>query len=408
VGAVDGQAYYFQNKGPVLANLLVQGWTPAQIVAEMNRVAALPANSNGLVDPTQDPHGLYDVIAQARQYEITSLTAPPATFTGSDHTSPGTNMPYFSSATSGQVGTDRFIGAAAGNTLSSTDMAPTMAGALQSPPKDIVTALAEVGVTVAPQDVAAMHKGDLAERLFLSLEAAFGRPGQGDLRCLYNIPEVTSPPTGPLPWNTRSSSTAYLRVDNADGTTAMNLRYRSINNRDAVRSLAQMYYDCRMGRASCTASVDDTSAAWTNQNFSYSVSSQSGNVLGAAKPLAYASPLSGLTSAYDGRNLTLTINKYGNDGQPALDSWTLQMTPPRGVNWVNGTTYHVEGGARTNVAAFNVTHNGVQCSRPFGTLKMNSVAFSSFSTVTAISADFSNVTCQGMSGTLAGQVRFFG
>ena len=121
VGAVVGQAFYSGNPGAKLRDLLVAGWTPKQIVDEMNRVAALPTINGGqdLADPTQDPHGLFDRLFQGRQYEITSLTAPSATFSGSSK-APGTVLNEWSEATSGSFDattgapTSRFVGAAAG------------------------------------------------------------------------------------------------------------------------------------------------------------------------------------------------------------------------------------------------------------------------------------------------------
>jgi hypothetical protein len=393
VGAVVGQAFYSLNRAPQMRARLIGGEPPAQIIDDMKRVNGLAPYTNADIDTASD---LYDSVVADRQYEISSFNAPPATFTGSDHTTPGSVLPHYGETTSGTLGQDRFVGAAAGNTLTSSDFAGTMGSALQQP-KDIVAALAEVGVTVAPADVAAMHKGDLAEHLFLSLEAAFGRPGQGDYRCVYATPGGPPPPPGtPLPPNTRSSSMSWLRVDNSDGSVAMNLRYRSLNNKDAVRELAQMYYACRMGRGSCLANNEDLTPSY--QNFSYSFTSTAGNKLGKGQSLSYAWPDSTLSGVSTGRTLVLIVRNKA-------DQWTMQLTPPRNANWVNGATYPTEGGARSGVAALNISRNGVMCSRPFGSLKINKVVFKGTG-LASLSADFSSLICQGSSSTLAGHVRY--
>jgi len=81
-----------------------------------------------------------------------------------------------------------------------------------------------------------VRKGDLAERLFLTF-AAGDAPGEGDRRCTSTH---------------RSANLGWIRVDNKDGTTPINLRY-SNKNGNALTALAYMYYGCRIGATSCTA-----------------------------------------------------------------------------------------------------------------------------------------------------------
>jgi hypothetical protein len=196
---------------------------------------------------------------------------------------------------------------------------------------------------------------------------------------------------------------SWLSVVDADGTQAMNLRYRSANVKDAARELARLYYNCRTaapGSAACFANENYDTVRPSNQNFSFSFVSQPGNAVGKGQSLTYT-PVDGkLSAGYDGRNLSVSVGK-------ATDMWTIQMTPPRGADWINGKTYDIESGARNNVAALNLTRGGVSCSRPFGQMTMNNIAFSS-NTLTAISMDFNNVTCQGSPAIVGGQLRYIG
>jgi hypothetical protein len=274
---------------------------------------------------------------------------------------------------------------------------------------DIVQVLTSLGVNVTNPD--AVKKGDLAERLFLGLEAGFSRPGQGDWRCVYDHLGGSAPAdgvVGTLPPFSRSSSMSWLSAVNADGSQAMNLRYRSANMKDAARELARLYYNCRIaaptapGTGACFTNENDETPRPSNQNFSFSFMSQAGNAVGKGQSLTYTPASGKLSSNYDGRNLAVSVTNTATN-----DTWVLQMTPPRGVDWINGKTYDIESGARNNVAAFNLTRGGVQCSRPFGQITMNNIAFSG-NTLTAISMDFSNVTCQGSSATVGGQLRYIG
>jgi hypothetical protein len=404
IGGVVSQAFYMGAHADALRQLLIQGWTPTAIVAEIDRVAKLPASTTNiqqLADPSQDPHGIWDANLQAHQFEILSLTAPSATWSGSSR-GPGTVLDWHSEQTSSS---DRFVSASAANTLTSTDFASTMTNAYQGQ-GDIVQVLTNLGVTVTNPD--AVRKGDLAERLFLGLEAGFSRPGQGDWRCVYDHLGGSAPAdgvVGTLPPFSRSSSMSWLSVVNGDGSQAMNLRYRSANIRDAARELAQLYYDCRTATSAtvaqkCFANVNDETPRPSNQNFTFSFMSQAGNVVGKGQSITYTPAESKLSAGYDGRNVVVTVGSK-------VDTWNLQMTPPRSADWVNGKTYDIESGARNLVAAFNLTRNGVACSRPFGQITMNNIAFSG-STLTAISMDFNNVTCQGSSATIGGQLRYIG
>jgi hypothetical protein len=140
---------------------------------------------------------------------------------------------------------------------------------------------------------------------------------------------------------------SWLSVVNADGSLAMNLRYRSSKVKDAARELAQLYYNCRIapaptvaGSGPCFANANDDSDWPSTQNFSYSFMSQAGNAVGKGQSLTYTPADSKLSSGYDGRNLVVTVGTK-------TDQWTLQMTPPRGVDWVNGKTYDIEAAPGT-------------------------------------------------------------
>jgi hypothetical protein len=308
----------------------------------------------------------------------------------------------------------RFVSASASNTMTSTDFAHVMTAGLQGS-SDIVDVLTNLGVTVS--NPTAIRKGDLAEKLFIGLEAGYSRPGQGDWRCVYDHLGGTAPQdgvVGTLPPYSRSSSMSWLRIDNSNGSQGMNLRYKSANVKDAARELARLYYNCRMniGTNPCFANEDDESARGSNQNFNLNVTSDPSNPLGKGQTLNYGPAYNALTDTYDGRNLQVSV---GN----TKDTWTFQLTPPRGQNWVAGQVYNTAGGARDNLAELNVYRNGVQCSRPVGTMRMNAIAFSG-TTLTALNVDFgkgntytdgtpfSGVTCSGAAGALGGQLRFLG
>jgi hypothetical protein len=84
------------------------------------------------------------------------------------------------------------------------------------------------------------NSSGLAERLLLALLAGF-RDGDGDFRC-------TALGT--------SSDVAWLRVDNEDGSPAMNLRVTEAYG-DAVVTLAELYYECVLhGGDACFAVAD--------------------------------------------------------------------------------------------------------------------------------------------------------
>lgn len=384
VGAIVGQALYPGNKAPQMRARLAVGMPPAQIIDEHRRVNGLAPYTSADVDTGND---LHDDLVQMRQYEIASLTATGAVFSGESRASTAV-MHAWSEAASGVAGTDRFVGAAAGNTLTSVDFASVMAGELQAP-RDVVGVLAELGVTVAPADVVSMRKGDLAERLFVSLAAGFARPGQGDTRCVN--------PTG-VGGTSRSSSMSWLRVDNPDGTVAMNLRYRSLHNEDAVRELARMYYDCRMGRLSCTADVEDLSPRPTQQHLRFAFQSEPGNPVGRGESRVYSGSDSTASTSYDGRNLQLFVQQRG-------EAWTIEMTPPREQRFTSGSAYAIEGGARNNVGALKLTRNGAKCSRPTGHLTIDDVAFNG-SALARLDAHFDDVKCDGEPGLVDGQIEY--
>ena len=216
-GVILAQAWYFGNSKEAMATKLASGQSPASIVGAITGAAE-----------------------NDRQYLVASLTQPGAGFTGTSGLVP---LPAGHLATSSPDG--RFKGVAAGNTLSRDTIVPDMASALSTPP-DVVAELEKLmGRDIPESEEAELRKGDLAERLFLGLASGFDDPAnaeqlaEGDVRCV----------NGATFGNT-SSGVAWVRVDGGDGT-AFNLGFASVDKHDAVKELAEMYYDCRLGRELC-------------------------------------------------------------------------------------------------------------------------------------------------------------
>jgi hypothetical protein len=128
---------------------------------------------------------------------------------------------------------------------------------------------------------------------------------------------------------------------------------------------------------------------------SYTFTSDATNPLGLGQAGGYHAPDSAINASYDGRNIHMTV--IGNN-----DAWTIDMTPPRLLNFTSNMSFPIEGGARNNVGALNVTRNGRSCSRPTGHLNVSTVGFSG-STVSTLAATF-DVVCQGSAGVLNGEL----
>jgi hypothetical protein len=125
-------------------------------------------------------------------------------------------------------------------------------------------------------------------------------------------------------------------------------------------------------------------------NEAYTFTSQAGNILGHGESKTYNDVDTVVSATYDGRNINATVVGQG-------DSWTIVMTPPRGLDFVTGFTYTTESSARNNVGALKVSRNGVACSQPTGHLKFSSLSI--VGSTAKFSANF-DIACQGSTDAL--------
>jgi hypothetical protein len=253
-GAVLAQSFFFGNLGQAMADRLKAGMTPADII---DRYRAINAQGAAAPAPGHPDAALYEgyTTRERRQYLISSLDAPGAAHTGqSDEAIIGTPKNRGDQAVNGN-----FRGVVGGNTLTSTGFVGDL-GKGAAGKGDVIERLETLlGEPISNAEAKLIKRNDLGERLFMSLATAFGEPGQGDWRCVYGTPARPAADT-PLPPGSRSAGQGWIRVDAANGTIPMNLRFRSSNNKDAVVELARMYKACRLGTGSCTVDINDTTA----------------------------------------------------------------------------------------------------------------------------------------------------
>jgi hypothetical protein len=110
-----------------------------------------------------------------------------------------------------------------------------------------------IGLAPNTVNIPGIRKHDLAERLFLSQMAGGNRINgviQGDKRCT---------PGG------RTSNLGWVRVDKANGTVPINLRFTD-TAKDARIGLALMYWTCRMTNlpSDCVRSAGNATAPTAN------------------------------------------------------------------------------------------------------------------------------------------------
>jgi hypothetical protein len=186
---------------------------------------------------------------QRRQYLIAKVGSgvPAAGFTGqSNEAVIGT--PKARADYQNYSATKQFRGSIGGNTLSSVNVLKRMSSTFRTPREDVVAVLSRVlHKSISPGEATMLRKGDLAERLFLSLASGFSDRKQGDTRCTAGG---------------RSSNTGWIRVDAKDGTTPMNLMFRNAGQ-DALPALAQMFFDCRTLNGPCVATGGEAPATST-------------------------------------------------------------------------------------------------------------------------------------------------
>jgi hypothetical protein len=124
----------------------------------------------------------------------------------------------------------------------------------------------------------------------------------------------------------------------------------------------------------------------------YSYNSDQGS-LTSGNSTVYAADNSTMTATYDGRSMHVTVTSQ-------YDSWTIDMTPPRGADFLSGTSYPTEGSSRNNVGTLKASYRGFTCSNPTGHLTIASVAISG-SVVTNLNAGF-DLSCSNYTGAVHG------
>lgn len=254
-GAVLGQSFFFGNLGQEMANRLNAGAKPADIIKRYRDI-----NAQGLSAPatTHPDYKLYEGFQtrERRQYLVSSINAPGAAHTGqSNEAIIGTPNNRGHEA----VGSGSFRGVVGGNTLTSTGFVGDLGKGLAGNGDVIERLETLLGEEITKAEAKLIKRNDLAERLFMSLASSFGKPGAGDWRCVYDTTALPAAGT-PLPPGSRSAGQGWIRVDAADGSTPINLRYRSAHNKDAVVELARMFKACRLDASLCEADVNEVTA----------------------------------------------------------------------------------------------------------------------------------------------------
>jgi hypothetical protein len=134
---------------------------------------------------------------------------------------------------------------------------------------------------------------------------------------------------------------------------------------------------------------------YVDRSSHFTFSSDASNPIGLGQAGTYWASAADFAGTYDGRNMEATVTT-------GSDTWTIDMTPPRGASFLPNTSYATEGSAHNNVGVLKVTRNGVTCSQPTGHLNIQTVSFSG-SSVASLGATF-DLKCDGALGVLNGEL----